>query len=386
MRSLPVGHILGIPVSIHPTVGILAAVLIVQQGVLVDRGREGFVLATLLVVLLFASVILHEIGHAVMARHFGLIVSDISLSPIGGVARIERLPHHSPVETLVALAGPLVNLAIAVALVPLLVVLAFVAGYSSVSELLTNAFTGTGPVALIVSFLLLNLLLLVFNLLPAFPMDGGRILRSLLAGRFGREQGTRIAVVTGQVLGVVIVAAAFIWHLWALIPVGAFVAIAAQTEWRDVQVDQALRRYRVGPYALWDSGGLEPTRPLSFALRGGPRDCVVTRNGRVIGMVWRHQLLQALQGGTGQRQVSDIMDTDIVTADVDDSLHDVEQWMHETNRWAIPVTEAGVYRGIFTADRFVHIRRRLAGNVWDPRDIGAALLGRVRQGLRGEVR
>ncbi|HEV2528130.1 MAG TPA: site-2 protease family protein [Thermomicrobiales bacterium] len=386
MRSLPAGHILGIPVSIHPAVGVLAAVLILQQGLLVDRGGQGFALATVLVLLLFVSVILHEIGHAVMARHFGLTVSDISLSPIGGVVRIERLPQQSPVETLVALAGPLVNLAIAVALVPLLVVLGFVAGYSSLGELLTNAFTGTGPIALLVSFLLLNVLLLVFNLLPAFPMDGGRIFRALLAGRFGREQGTRIAVVTGQALGVAIIVAAIVWQLWVLIPVGIFVAIAAQAEWRDVQVEQALRRYRVGPYALWDSGGLAPNRPLTFALRGGPRDCVVTQNGRVIGMVWRHQLLHALHGGAGQRTVADIMDTDIVAADVDDSLHDVEQWMHETNRWAIPVTEAGLYRGIFTADRFVHIRRRLSGNAWDPRDFGAALLGRVRQGLRGETR
>ncbi len=386
MRSLPVGHIMGIPLSVHPTVGLLAVVLVLQQGLIVDRGWGGFLLATLLVVLLFVSVLLHEIGHAAMARHFGLTVSDISLSPIGGVARVERLPHHSPIETLIALAGPLVNLAIAVALVPLLGILAFVAGYSSVGEVLTEAFTGTGPISLLVSFLLLNLLLLLFNLLPAFPMDGGRVFRALLADRFGRERGTRIAVITGHVLGGLIVLGALIWQLWMLIPIGIFVSVAAQAEWRDVQVEQALRRYRVGPYALWDSGGLAPHHPLSFALRGGPRDCVVTQNGRVVGMVWRHQLLHTLRGGVGQRTVADIMDTDIVTADVDDSLHDVEQWMHETDRWAIPVTEDGLYRGIFTADRFVHIRRRVAGNIWDPREVGADLIARLRQGLRGEAR
>lgn len=386
VRTYTLGRIAGIPISAHPSVALLALILILQQGFLIDRGVPGFLLAVVLVALLFGAVLLHEFGHALMARHFGLTVSDISLSPLGGVSRIERRPQNTTVEMLVALAGPLVNLAIAVALVPPIVVLAFVAGYQSIGDVLRDAVSGVGPIPLLVSFSILNLLLLVFNLLPAFPMDGGRIFRALLAGRMGRETGTRIAVVTGQALGAALVVAAVVSQLWALALIGAFVIVAARSEWRDVQLEAAMRRLRVGAYALWDRGGVSPDRPLTFALRDGPRDCVVTDRGVVVGMVWRHRLLHELQGGAGSRTVADIVDHDIVTADVNDSLHDVEQWMQRTERWAIPVTENGVYRGIFTADRFVHIRRRIADGTGGPRQTGAGWTDRALRSLRQVLR
>ena len=386
MRTYTLGRFAGIPISVHPSVALLALILVLQQGILVDRGIPGFLLATVLVALLFAAVLLHEVGHALMARHFGLSVSEISLSPMGGVARIERLPQSTTVELLVALAGPLVNLAIAVALLPPIVILAFVAGYGSVGDILRDTVSGVGPLPLLVSFSILNLLLLVFNLLPAFPMDGGRIFRAMLAGRLGQETGTRVAVITGQGLGAALIVAAVVWQLWALALIGAFVIVAARSEWRDVQLEAAMRRLRVGSYALWDRGGVSPDRPLTFALRDGARDCVVTDRGTVVGMVWRHQLLHELQGGAGNRTVADIVDRDIVTADINDSLHDVEQWMQRTERWAIPVTENGTYRGIFTADRFVHIRRRIADGTGGPGRTGTGWAQRARRSLRQVLR
>jgi Zn-dependent protease len=381
MRTYTLGRFVGVPISVHPTVGLLAAILIVQQGILLRHGVGGYLLAIVLVALLFSAVMLHELGHALMARHYGLRVSGISLSPFGGVSRIERMPRDSPVEMIVALAGPLVNLAIAVALLPLIVLLGFVAGYESPNDLLRDAVSTVGLIPLLVSFSIVNLLLLVFNLLPAFPMDGGRILRSLLAGGLGRESGTRLAVLIGQTLGVVLIGVALVWQLWALILIALFIIIAAQAEWRDVQLETSMRRLRVGSYALWDRGGLSPSRPLAFALRDGPRDCVVTQDGTVVGMVWRHQLLHELQGGAGNRTIADIVDRDIVTADVTDSLYDIEQWMQTTDRWAIPVTENGIYRGIFTADRFVHVRRRLADRPGGSAQIATGWTERARRYL-----
>ena len=360
MRPRTVGRFAGVPVSVHPAVGLLALILIVQEGLLIGHGALGFLLALLLVVLLFAAVLLHEAGHALMALHYGLEVSDISLSPLGGASRIERLPRHSIAETLIALSGPLVNLAIAVALLPVVVLFGFLAGYSSFGDVTAGAFRSAGPLSLLLSFFILNLLLLMFNVLPAFPMDGGRILRAILARRVGRETGTQIAVIIGQVLGGLLVLSALVWQLWALIVVGVFVVIAAQAEVRQVRLEGAMRRLHVGAYALWENGGLSPASPLTVALRGGPRDSAVTENGRVVGMVWRYQLLHDLQGGAGQRTVADVMDTMIVTADMSDSVYDVEQWMQQADRWAIPVVdERGFYRGIFTADRFVHVRRHV---------------------------
>jgi predicted transcriptional regulator len=106
-------------------------------------------------------------------------------------------------------------------------------------------------------------------------------------------------------------------------------------------------------------GGISAHHPLTYALRGGPRDVVVTENNMVIGMLWRHQLLPGLNGGAAGKTVADVMDSNVVTVDVDDSVFDVQQRMHDLNRWAMPVTEAGQYRGIFTADRFVHVYRYL---------------------------
>jgi len=383
VRTYLLGRFAGIPISVHPSVALLAVILILQQGLLVDRGAAGYVLAGVLVALLFGAVLLHEFGHALMARHYGLSVSDISLSPLGGISRIESLPRNPNVEMVIALSGPLVNLAIGVALIPPIVILGFMAGYSSLSDVLRDTVSGVGLIPLLVSFSIVNLLLLVFNLLPAFPMDGGLIFRALLAGRMGRETGTRVAVLTGQGLGVALIIAAVVWQLWALILIGMFVIIAAEAEWRSVQLEAAMRRLKVGAYALWDMGGLSLDHPLTFALRGGPRDSVVTDdNGVVVGMVWRHQLLHELQGGAGRRTVADIVDRNIVTADVSDSLHDIEQWMQTTNRWAIPVTEDGYYKGIFTADRFVHVRRRIADGSGGSRQIATGLVNGTRRYLR----
>jgi stage IV sporulation protein FB len=191
-------------------------------------------------------------------------------------------------------------------------------------------------------------------------MDGGRVLRAGLSAVVGRERGTRVAVVVGQALAAILAGVGLWFGEWALVLIAVFVAVVAQAEGRVVRLEAAMRRLRVGQFALWDMGGIAPHQPLTYALRGGPRDVAVTDNGRVVGMLWRHQLLQDLNGGAPGRSVGDVMDRNVVTADVDDSVYDVQERMNKLNRWAIPVVEDGQYRGIFTADRFVHVYRQLA--------------------------
>lgn len=207
---------------------------------------------------------------------------------------------------------------------------------------------------------ILNLGLMVFNLLPAFPLDGGRILRAALTGVAGRQRATSIAAQIGVVIAVVMIALG-IWQREFLLPMlGVFIIFAARAEARLVRVESQMRSLKVGQYAMWDMGGISPNDPLTFALRGGARDLVVTDKGRVVGMLWRAQLLDGLQGGVAGRTVADVMDRSIHVADVDDSIYDVQQHMNRTQRWAIPVTEDGLYRGIFTADRFVNLYRQIA--------------------------
>jgi len=207
---------------------------------------------------------------------------------------------------------------------------------------------------------IVNLGLMLFNLLPAFPLDGGRMLRAALTAPLGRDQATSIATRIGIALAVVMIGVG-IWQRDILLPMfGIFVIFAAQAEARMVRVESSMRRLKVGSFSLWDMGGISPQDPLTFALRGGPRDLVVTEHGRVVGMLWRSQLLDGLQGGVAGRTVADIMDRSVYVADVDDSVYDVQQQMNRTQRWAVPVTEDGLYRGIFTAERFVHLYRQIA--------------------------
>ena len=213
---------------------------------------------------------------------------------------------------------------------------------------------------LLMSLFVANAMLAGFNLLPVFPMDGGRIFRAGLSRFVGREAGTRIAVVVGQVLAVGMAVVSLVWLQNFTVPlIALFIIIVAHAEGRAVRVEAAMRRMRVGQFALWDMGGIAPGQPLRNALSGGPRDLVVTDGGRVIGMLWRNNVLSALRGGLADQTVADVMDVDIVTADIDDSVYDVQQRMSELSRWAVPVVEDGQYRGIFTADRFVHLYRQL---------------------------
>jgi signal-transduction protein with cAMP-binding, CBS, and nucleotidyltransferase domain len=113
-------------------------------------------------------------------------------------------------------------------------------------------------------------------------------------------------------------------------------------------------------------GGIGEHHPLVYALRGGPRDIVVVSpEGRVVGMLWRHELMHTLNGGANRyRTVRELMDTDVVVADVDDTVYAVQQRMVELGRWAMPITENGYYRGIFTNDRFWHVYRHVSRRPW----------------------
>ncbi|HWV23866.1 MAG TPA: site-2 protease family protein, partial [Thermomicrobiales bacterium] len=216
------------------------------------------------------------------------------------------------------------------------------------------------PASMLAAVAIMNFALMVFNMLPAFPLDGGRIMRAAMTPRLGRDSATSLATRAGIGIALLMIAVG-IWQRDLILPMfGLFIIVAAQAERRVVRVESQMRSLRVGQFALWDMGGVSPADPLTYALRGGPRDMVVTENGRVVGMLWRVQLLKGLQGGMNGRTVADVMDRAVFVADVDDSVYDVQQHMNQTQRWAIPVTEDGLYRGIFTADRFINLYRQIS--------------------------
>ncbi|MFM9106158.1 MAG: site-2 protease family protein [Chloroflexota bacterium] len=372
MRSLRLGNLAGIDIKLHPTFLLVLLWVAVDWERAWGRAESPVWFGFVFVLLLFACVLLHELGHALMARQFGLRVHDVTLSVIGGVARFDSAPLTSRGELAICLAGPAANFAIVIALLPLILLAGVVAGYGPGDYL--RSVMQPGIPGLMTGLFAANLLLLAFNLLPAFPMDGGRLLRAGLSGILGRERATAAAVRFGQVLALGLgLVAAFRLHSLSLALIAVFLIVAAETEMRAVRVESSLRRMRVGQFALWDMGGIAPDRPLKFALRGGARDIVVTDRQQVVGMLWRNDLLNALSSGGGSMVVADIMEPGVVPVDVDDPVFDVHRRMETERRPALPVAEHGQYRGVFTSDRLVHVYRQVAPPVLPWMDPNASL-------------
>jgi Zn-dependent protease len=361
MRSVTVARVRDIDIRLHPTFALVFLwVLIDWRRLGAGVGLSAVFFTLILVILIFACVLLHEFGHAFMARQHGVRVHDVSLSAVGGVARMEQLPAEPRAEVLIAMAGPAANFALVVALAPLVLLIGVVSGFSSLEDYALTVFDPSAA-GLATTLLYANVLIIVFNLMPAFPMDGGRVFRAGLTTVFGRETGTRVAVLVGEAFAVLLLLfSIFVAQSVILVLLSLFVMIVAYGEDRAVRVESAMRRMRVGQFALWDMGGIAPDQPLATALRGGVRDIAVTKDGRVVGMLWRNRLLAELGRTANGRTVAEVMERDPITVDANMPIHDVQRLMDEQDRWAVPVLEAGMYRGIFTGDRFLHIYRQLS--------------------------
>ena len=219
--SFRLGTVSGIQVFVHWTFPVLMAGIFafyVYSGLTVLAAAAGVAL----IMTVFLCVLLHELGHAFMARHYGIPTLDITMYPIGGVARLQRMPREPKQELLIALAGPAVNVVLAV----FFYVLAGIMSGGTVHW--TQAFT---PGADILTMLMwMNAGLVVFNLLPAFPMDGGRVLRALLATQTSYRNATHIASFIGQVMAVVFIGYGLFTGMWTLPIVAVFVFMAARQE------------------------------------------------------------------------------------------------------------------------------------------------------------
>jgi Zn-dependent protease len=305
----------------------------------------GVVAGVAFVLAVFGCVVLHELGHALTARRFGIHTRDITLLPIGGVARLERMPDDPRQELVVAAAGPAVNVVIA--------------GVLFVALDLADARTPIGSVTLAGGDLLsqlmwVNVFLVGFNLLPAFPMDGGRILRALLATRMSYAKSTRIAAGVGQAM-------AILFGFWGLVgpnPFLVFIAIfvylgaqaeAEQTEMRSalagaVVRDAMMTRFQV--LDLTDSVG----RAVEELLAGAQHDFPVASGGRVAGLLTRADLVKAAKERERETPIAEVMRRDLVVVAEGESLDRVLAQMRARGCSTAPVVRDGMLVGLLTLE------------------------------------
>src|SRR6266550_558986 len=280
--SLPIFRIAGIQLRIHITFLLLIAWLAfgyyAEGGSAVALGRVLFVL------LLFVCVVLHEFGHAIAAKNFGINTPDITLLPIGGVARLQRMPDEPRQELIIALAGPLVNVVIALTLFA-------VVGWRGLA-----AQAAMGGPDLLAQLLVINVVLVLFNLLPAFPMDGGRVLRALLATRLSYARATQIAASIGQGCAFVFGFLGLMGGNYMLIFIALFVYIGASQEAALAQMRDVLCRFPVSSAMVREFRSLPESATLQEAvdalLATSQHDFpVVDETGNVTGVLTRHDLI-----------------------------------------------------------------------------------------------
>lgn len=341
--SFKIARVAGIDVKMHMTflllVGFVAVTYWLEGG-----GVMAVVEGVLFLLALFLCVLLHEFGHALTARRFGIQTRDITLLPIGGVARLERMPEQPLQELWVALAGPAVNLVIALLLFVGLLLTQSLQPLTSLS--LTSGSFATRMLAV-------NLLLLFFNLVPAFPMDGGRAIRALLATRMEYTRATQIAATLGQGLALVF---GFIGLFGnpSLLFIAFFVWIGAGQEASMVQVKSALSGIPVSRAMLTEFHTLSPTDPLSRAveliLSSSQHDFPVAVDGRMVGILTREGLIKALSENKETIFVSYVMEKEFVAIDSSQMLDDVSQHIEAGSQHIIPVVHNGTLVGLFTLE------------------------------------
>jgi Zn-dependent protease/CBS domain-containing protein len=342
--SWKIGRFAGIDVYMHVTflllVGFIAFSAYWQAGTW-TAALEGVVF----ILALFASVVLHEFGHALTARRYHIPTRDITLYPIGGVARLERMPDKPIEELWVALAGPAVNVVIAGLLFAWL---SLTGGLTPISRL------GVTEGPLLERLLYANVSLVLFNLLPAFPMDGGRVLRALLALRLDYERATQIAAWLGQGMAVLFGFAGLFGNPFLLF-IAWFVWSAASQETSLVQIKSALGSIPISRAMLRDFRAVSPTDTLQqvtdLILAGSQQDFPVVADGAVVGILTRRALMNALAQRGGESRVAEVMERDFHTASPNDMLEPLFLAMQSQERCRIvPVVRQGQLVGLVTPE------------------------------------
>ncbi len=360
--TLNLGKMFGVKIVLHWTFFLLLGWILFSE---YNRGSstETILLTAAYILAIFFCVVLHEMGHILTARHFGIDTRKITLLPIGGVASLDKIPEKPKEEFQVAIAGPLVNLAIAALIFPFLNDLASYIPSSSEAQQATASITLEN---FWFSLFTVNILLAVFNLIPAFPMDGGRILRSLLSMKMDRLKSTGIASAIGQFLSIGFFFLGLMYNpILSLIAV--FIFFGARGEHFMIQQNELLRGHEAKEAMITDITPIkadEQIDRLSSQLISSCDDVFVVYDGdQLKGIVSRNDILQSLKEYSNGHKVGDLARTDFDSIKTSDKLNKIMPKIREKGQSTFPVFEGEDFKGIVSLDsiqRFISLQSSLS--------------------------
>ena len=364
--SWKIGRVGGIDLRVHATFFILLAWMALvyyrQSGTAGGAAR-----GVLFTIALFASVVLHELGHASAARRVGVPTRDITLLPIGGVARLEYIPRRAKQELGIALAGPAVTVVIALALALVLTLL------HAPLRMVSDAVVSGSVPAFLAQLMWVNVSLLVFNLLPAFPMDGGRVLRAGLAMRTGYPRATEIAARVGRAFALLFGLVGLFYSPF-LVLIALFVWLGAAAESSALQEHEILGGITVDRVMIRELRTLSPTETLEAAmghvLEGFQHDFPVVENGQVVGVLTRAAMLEGLGRHGLASPVSASMDSSFRTTTPTEPVERAVARLRECHCATMPVVDDGHLRGVLTSENiaeFVMIAAALRSSAGEER-------------------
>ncbi len=333
---LKLGSVSGIKIEVHWTFTLLliwVAFLEIQKGSDLNR----ILLNEALILVLFLCVVLHELGHALTAKRFKINTRKIMLLPIGGVATLEKMPEKPGQELLVALAGPAVNVVIAI----LLGLVVPIKSYFNFDAVVLEEVLYEPSLQNFLFYLFIaNVMLVVFNLIPAFPMDGGRVLRALLSFKLGRVEATKIAAAIGQGLAILFFVLGLFFNPF-LILIAFFIFFGAYGENQIVQRNSLLKGHLVREATLTNITLLNPTNSVQevvdILLAGTEKDFVVMESKKIMGIVTQMDVIKHAK--TSSLLVKDIMDTSFKTVDASTEITKVLELIGREKKSFFPVMD-----------------------------------------------
>jgi stage IV sporulation protein FB len=345
-------RIKGIDIKMHITFPLILIWGALSFGLFRNGGWEGAIYGLVVTSLVFVIVVLHELGHSIAAINYNVAVKQIVLLPIGGVAQLEDIPEEPKKELVIAIAGPMVNIILAI----ILLVIAPLAGQSITFTNLLKLSASLGELSFpsIFSYIFTtNLFIGLFNLIPAYPMDGGRIFRALLATRLPYIKATSIAVLIGQILSWGFGLVGFLNGNFFLIILAFFIYTGAGQEGRLIQVRNILGDLRVEQAYSRGVRSINLNEPietaLHFTLNSFQSNFPICNEGKLAGILPYKILVETLEKKALSTPIKEVMQTGIKPVSPDDKLIDVQMWMSAQQLDALPVVDGEQFLGMITS-------------------------------------